>query len=293
MFPFRNCNTQVPRLHGTESEGQAVDQNRPPQDTLTVLVEFLYACQPCFNYLEATARSTEYQHFPPSDSRRLLLLYFSQELSNRVEQLVLNLARFNHICLEESHPHSLTHFCTGRFRFDHLRVSSFRYAMAVPYLANADSGWFKRMRWNVERCRHKAGSEQATGREEVISTEYYFLCYEDVLDIKRNLYGANGYKFERMWTIGQWIQLRPDPTRENIREWILSGLLQASYKRLLYLGEVEPTASVATDYLMQLLVDQQATEPELPRGAGFCVSCRQFCGPGRWFCDTCKQFDQD
>ncbi|XP_045902495.1 UPF0575 protein C19orf67 homolog isoform X1 [Micropterus dolomieu] len=244
-----------------ESEGLAAE-----------VPSFLYTCQPYFNHLESTTRSTMCQHISlPSDiyTRRVQLLDFSQQLCNRLEQLVLTYASYSLLCLDEAEPNSVSHFCIGQSQLGCLRMTTFLYCKLTPYLARVDTGLYKRMRWNVERLRdeRQQTDEELGGenekREVVGDTEYYFLCYEDIpnthTDANRDSKGVSHADVLRMWSIGQWVQVNPDPDTEDIYDWIMCEVPQANYHRLLFLGSDEPSICSATDVLQELLLSHQTT----------------------------------
>ncbi|XP_041790370.1 UPF0575 protein C19orf67 homolog [Chelmon rostratus] len=233
---------------------------------------FLFTCQPFFNHLESTARSTVSQLTSLSFDiykGHLQLLDLCQQLCDRLEQLVLTYASYNLLCLDETEPNSVSHFCIGQSQFGGLRLTVFLYCKLTPYLARVDTGLYKRMRWNVDRLAdeqqhtdEKQGGEREakTARE----TEFYFLCYEDVsnahAEAGRNSQDVSLGNMVRMWSIGQWVQENPDPNTEDINDWIMCEVPQATYHRLLLLGSDEPSSCSATDFLQQLLLSQQTTE---------------------------------
>lgn len=45
----------------------------------------------------------------------------------------------------------MSHFCIGQSQLGGLRLTTFRYSKPAPYLAQVDTGLYKRMRWNVDR----------------------------------------------------------------------------------------------------------------------------------------------
>lgn len=48
----------------------------------------------------------------------------------------------------------------------------------------------------------------------------FFLCYEDILNEPAEVDGASqGSSMVRMWSIGQWVQVKPDPNTEDIYDW--------------------------------------------------------------------------
>ncbi|KAF7659496.1 hypothetical protein LDENG_00297120 [Lucifuga dentata] len=230
-------------------------------DFAALVPTLLYTCQPYFNYLESTARTALHQNTPLSSKISSKLFSFSQQLCERLEQLVLTYANSNLLSLNEAEPDSVSHFCIGRCEVGQLRLTTFVYPQPMPYLAWADTGLYKRMRWNVERLRvNQPESTDDDGstveREEVTDTEYYFLCYEDIVVAQQNPDRDGQGNTSRMWTIGQWSQVSPDPDTEDIYDWILCDLPQAEYKKLLFLGSVEPSACSATTCLLEVLLAQ-------------------------------------
>ncbi|KAF3687494.1 UPF0575 protein C19orf67 -like protein [Channa argus] len=183
-------------------------QGHVERDALAAaVVSFLYTCQPYFNHLESTVRSTRTQHtslalniytqlleqtffYVKNICRGLLDIY--QQLCDKLEQLVLSCASYNLLCLEETEPNS------------------------------------------------------------------YFLCYEDIPNTHAETdWGRPGFSdgnVVRMWSIGQWVQVDPDPITETIDDWILCDVPQANYNKLLFLGIEEPSCCIATDYMQQLLL---------------------------------------
>ncbi|KAM6940574.1 UPF0575 protein C19orf67 homolog [Xenentodon cancila] len=219
----------------------------------------LHTCQPFFNHLESAARSnmSAYNHLNVEIGSKLL--DFSQQLCDRLEQLVLAYASFGLLCLDEMEPRSVSHFCIGQCRFDRLRLTTFRYCQPTPYLARANTGLYKRMRWNVERLGEEQRDEESRGTcddrpgEAVLHTDYYFLCYEDIPSIHAEVGKDDQAAVERMWSIGKWVQVNPDPKEDDISDWIMCEVPHAAYLRLLLLGHNEPSSCSATDFLLQLL----------------------------------------
>ncbi|KAJ8363444.1 hypothetical protein SKAU_G00122750 [Synaphobranchus kaupii] len=76
----------------------------PKEGLALVVPTFLRTCQPYFTYLESTARSSMPQQVALPTYIRTRLLGFSQQLSSRLEQLVLTYASFNFLSLEETDP---------------------------------------------------------------------------------------------------------------------------------------------------------------------------------------------
>ncbi|PWA32646.1 UPF0575 protein C19orf67 homolog [Gambusia affinis] len=218
----------------------------------------LYTCQPYFNHLESTSRSAVSlcAHKPAEFCSKLLS--FSQQLCDRLEQLLLTYASYDLISLDETEPNSISHFCVGQVQLGQMKVTAFRYCKPTPYLSRVDTGVYKRMRWNVERLQEDHRRGEDSEEEEEIQTDYYFLCYEDIhnthADPDSESEDASNDNVVRMWSIGQWVQVKPERTTNNIYDWILCEVPEASYRRLLFLGRNEPSSCTATDYLQQLLL---------------------------------------
>ncbi|XP_047434135.1 UPF0575 protein C19orf67 homolog [Mugil cephalus] len=232
------------------------------------VLSFLYICQPYFNHLESTARGIVAQHLSAyrHSHNGKGLLDFSQQLCERLEQLLLTCSSYS-LCLDEAEPTSVSHFCIGQIHLGQLRLTIFRYCKPMPYLARVDTGLYKRMRWNVERLgrgqpqddKEQTGQREGREAETGHDTDYYFLCYEDIsnphAEADRDNSGVSSHsKVVRMWSIGQWVQVNPDPDTENISDWIICEVPQATYHRLLFLGREEPSSCSATDCLQQLLL---------------------------------------
>ncbi|XP_037619896.1 UPF0575 protein C19orf67 homolog isoform X1 [Sebastes umbrosus] len=240
----------------------ANEQGHLEREALAAAVtSFLYTCQPYFNHLEST--STLSQHTPlPFNTytrQRMQLLDFSQQLCDRLEQLVLTYASYNLLCLDETEPNSVSPFCIGQRHLGPLRLTAFRYCKPTPYLARVDTGLHKRMRWNVERLPDEQQTDEEREEEIVGDTEYYFLCYEDIPNAHAEAGGdcqsVSHGNVVRMWSIGQWVQVFPDT--DDIYDWILCEVPRGSYHRLLFLGSEEPSSCSATDCMQQLLSSHQ------------------------------------
>ncbi|CAJ1053635.1 UPF0575 protein C19orf67 homolog isoform X1 [Xyrichtys novacula] len=246
--------------------GQARD------DPADILRRFLCTCQPYFNLVESTMRSTVNICNPLHSNIYRGLFYSSQQLCDRLEQLVLACAGYNLVCLDETEPNSVSQFCIGQIHLGQLKVTIFRYVTPTPYLSRVNMGLYKRMRWNVERLQDGAQQLQQTGEgksggsmegeeDTVSNTEYYFLCCEDVPNPHTNYswedQGFTDGNFVRMWSIGQWVQVDPNPNTEDICDWILCEVPQAQYRLLLSLSQHEPSNQSATDSLLRLLLEQE------------------------------------
>ncbi|KAK9539987.1 hypothetical protein VZT92_002465 [Zoarces viviparus] len=218
---------------------------------------FLSNCQPYFNHLEYLRFHKSQHTLLPLDSYTWLL-DFSQQLRDRLEQLVLTYASYNLLCLDETNPNSVSPYCMGQSKLGPLRVAEFRYFKPMPYLAQVHTGLYKRMRWNVVRLREEQREEGEN--ERVDDTEYYFLCYEDIPNAHADA-GGNGVSHGnavRTWSIGKWVQVTPDT--DDLYDWIMCEVPQADYRRLLFLGSDEPSSSSATVRLQQMLLSQQTAE---------------------------------
>ncbi|KAM9769972.1 UPF0575 protein C19orf67 homolog [Menidia menidia] len=181
----------------------------------------------------------------------------------------------------------MSHFCIGQSQLGQMKLTIFRYCKPTPYLARVNSGLYKRMRWNVERIlyeKHQDGDcdDSGCGSEsfstlyfvlstytlsrlkavQAISFSYfvhfsYFLCYEDISNTHKEAdrvsQDVSRDSLTRMWSIGQWVQVNPDPKTEDISDWITCEVPQANYHRLLFLGHEEPSSCIATNCLQQLL----------------------------------------
>ncbi|KAF7198975.1 UPF0575 protein C19orf67 homolog isoform X2 [Nothobranchius furzeri] len=222
----------------------------------------LYTCRPYFDYLETTARSTLTQYSHLSFDMRSKLLDFSQQLCEKLEQLVLTFSDHGLVSVDETEPNSISHFCIGQTHLDRLKLSGFRYCKPTPYLSQSKTGLYKRMRWNVERPHDKQQREEDDeDAEDKTHTDYYFLCYEDIPNAHAEAGGGRDGVTHgdvvRMWSIGQWVQVNPDPKTEDLEDWILCEVPEGSYRRLLCLGQDEPSSRTATDHLQQLLLSCQ------------------------------------
>ncbi|XP_066505138.1 UPF0575 protein C19orf67 homolog isoform X1 [Hoplias malabaricus] len=256
-----------------------------------VVPAFLHTCQPYFTYLESTARNSAPGHTPLPRYIRTRLLQFSQQLCSRLEHLLIMYASFGCISLEEADPLCISHFNIGQCQIDNIRMSIFRYCVPSPFLASMDSGLYKSMRWNVERkISPKRGTGEAEKKEREIggtqqteveeneenkegmlegeqynSTEYFFLCCEDVpvVDGRGHSVKEKTDKrtedrvVKRMWFVGQWVQTSPNPDTEDIYEWILCTIPKGQYRKLACLGEEEPSTCIATDCLLGVLLSRQ------------------------------------
>ncbi|MED6292922.1 hypothetical protein CHARACLAT_005540 [Characodon lateralis] len=219
----------------------------------------LYTCQPYLNHLESTGRSTVSLCAHKHADLCSKLLDFSQQLCDRLEQLLLTYASYDLISLDEAEPNSTSHFCIGQIQLGGMKLTTFRYCKPTPYLSHADTGVYKRMRWNVERLeKEQQRGDDSEEEEEEIQPDFYFLCYEDIPNTHADPDTENkdvcNENVVRMWSIGQWVQVNPEPTTEDIYDWILCEVPEGSYHRLLFLGPDEPSSCMATDYLQQLLL---------------------------------------
>uniref|UniRef100_A0A3P9IDF7 Si:ch211-214c7.5 n=1 Tax=Oryzias latipes TaxID=8090 RepID=A0A3P9IDF7_ORYLA len=216
------------------------------QALAAAVTTLLYTCQPFFRRLESTARS------PASKPSHLSaeLLDFSQQLCERLEQLLLTYARYGILSVDEAEADSVSHFCIGRCRLGRLKLTIFRYCKPTPYLSRVDTGLYKRMRWNVERLPTDADGDEEE-EESDRHTDYFFLCCEDLPN--QSDQGAL-----RVWSIGQWVQLDPDPQTVDLYDWILCDVPRGDFQKILCLGCTEPSSCSATDVLQQLLLQRRS-----------------------------------
>ncbi|XP_053471850.1 UPF0575 protein C19orf67 homolog [Ictalurus furcatus] len=259
-------------------------EDRAQNESSALLVpKFLRMCQPYFNYLESTARNTSPGRTPLPQYIRTRLLEFCEQLCSRLEELIITYASYGYLTLTETDPTCVSHLYIGQCQVDNIKLSIFRYCQPTPFLASTSKGLYKRMRWNVERkIGTEAGREEekndnrtevkqemegeqeakGVGGTESNSTEYYFLCYEDIHLVEGEALREQTDRRPgqeavlRMWSVGKWVQIYPDPDTEDINDWVLCAIPQGQYKPLVYLGEEEPLSCVATDRLLGVLLSQ-------------------------------------
>ncbi|XP_072319720.1 UPF0575 protein C19orf67 homolog [Eucyclogobius newberryi] len=208
---------------------------------------FLFTCQPYFNHLESIVRGPLSESNHQSLYTRFQLFDFSQTLCNKLESLILTCASNNLLSLDETDPDSISHFHIGQCGLGPLRVTIFRFCQPTPYLAQVDTGYYKRMRWNVDRL----------GQMETDNTEFYFLCCEGVNTLPAGASHSASHG-GIVWSLGQWVQASPET--DDINDWILCEVPQGAYLKRVILGSEEPSCRVATDQLLQLLtLDQSST----------------------------------
>nr|XP_020656001.1 UPF0575 protein C19orf67 homolog isoform X3 [Pogona vitticeps] len=204
---------------------------------------FLHMCQPYFHYLESTARScTPYLRLPQEPVRRRVSLPV-----RRGEGLEWSGGR---LC-----PGSVSCFFCGKFWLNEVRqVSIFQYCISAPYTAaHVPHNLYKKMRWNLDIL------EGSAGRNQTPQTEYYFLCFRDTGDEKT-------VKMQKLWSIGRWVPLDPDSEHSSdVLSWVLCHQPMGDYQQLLTIGFEEPSHTLATDLLVQMLNAQstgaQSTGP--------------------------------
>ncbi|XP_057699155.1 UPF0575 protein C19orf67 homolog [Corythoichthys intestinalis] len=210
-----------------------------------VLRSFISACQPYFHFLESNGRNAL---FYDNKNKHEQLLELSQEMCDKLECLVLKFATRELVTLDDSDPeNSMAHFRIGHLKVKQLKlkVTSFRYCKPTPYLARVNTGIFKRMRWNVEPYDSSINTP----------SKYYYMCCEKIPN------HADSDKLHtkdvQMWSIGQWVQVKPDPNTESIFDWVLCDVPEGAFEKLLDLGKKEPSSSKATDHLLQLLASKE------------------------------------
>ncbi|XP_029992758.1 UPF0575 protein C19orf67 homolog isoform X2 [Sphaeramia orbicularis] len=226
----------------------------------TAVEKLLDTCQPYFDDLESTAQSAMHAHAPPSLEIIKMceqLWDHSQQLHEKLEELVLTCANYKVLCLSEREPHSVSHFYIGQFCVDGIRVTTFRYCKPTPYLARENTGLYKRIRWNIQRLEDQPQTDRGQGGMSD-NNDYYFLCYEDInghRDFDRDNHGAaehSGDDKVKLWYIVKWVQVYPAPN-----DWICGEVPEvpaATYERMSFMGLDEPSCRSATDCLLQRLL---------------------------------------
>ncbi|XP_018617157.1 UPF0575 protein C19orf67 homolog [Scleropages formosus] len=242
----------------------------PKEAFVHVVPAFLHRCHPYFTYLEFRARSYWPSHRSIPTCIRNRLLELTQKLCIQLERLIVMYASFDILSLDESDPCGFSHFYIGQCLMGPFKVSMFRYCQPSSFLADDEeglNGFYKCMRWNVERYKEyleemdankkKVEDEEKMDRRE---PDYYFMCYKDVPWLKAQKWCKEQGNQEiplggtvRLWSLGQWVQADPDPTNEDILDWVLCKRPKGLFKLLRCLGPNEPSVSEATDYLLGVL----------------------------------------
>ncbi|XP_019519664.1 PREDICTED: UPF0575 protein C19orf67 homolog [Hipposideros armiger] len=226
---------------------------------------FLKMCEPYFLYLEAAARSVPPIYGALQELVRKGLLEISQQLTLRLEQLVLMYASFGFVDLEETDPLSISCFFCGRFSISPFHeVSIFRYCAPAAYTASRFPRYlYKKMRWNLETNSEPGGQEQGS------HVDYYFLCYRDTWEDTGKSPANSCSQIQKLWSIGRWVPL--GPAEDDLYSWILCPQPPGDYQQLLTIGFEEPSHMLATDLLVQILTGQAG--PARPPSAA---------GPAAW-----------
>ncbi|XP_060037392.1 UPF0575 protein C19orf67 homolog isoform X2 [Erinaceus europaeus] len=213
---------------------------------------FLQTCQPYFLYLEATARSVPPIYGALQELVRKGLLDISQQLTLRLEQLVLMYASCGFVGLDDTDPLSTSCFFCGRFSIGPAHeVSIFRYCVPAAYTAARFPRYlYKRMRWNLETI------QEPGVRGQDPHVEYYFLCYRDTWEDTGKSPANSCPQIQKLWSIGRWVPLGPPD--EDLYSWILCSQPPGDYQQLLTIGFEEPSHVLATDLLVQILTGQAA-----------------------------------
>ncbi|KAL2764449.1 UPF0575 protein C19orf67, partial [Daubentonia madagascariensis] len=226
---------------------------------------FLQMCEPYFLYLEAAARSVPPIYGALQDLVRKGLLEISQQLTLRLEQLVLMYASFGFVDLEETDPLSISCFFCGKFSISPSHeVSIFRYCAPAAYTAGRFPRYlYKKMRWNLETI------PEPSGRGQDSHVNYYFLCYRDTWEDTGKSPANSCPQIQKLWSIGRWVPL--GPAEDDLYSWILCPQPPGDYQQLLTIGFEEPSHTLATDLLVQILTGQAG--PARPPSAA---------GPAAW-----------
>uniref|UniRef100_A0A8C3HCN9 Chromosome 19 open reading frame 67 n=1 Tax=Chrysemys picta bellii TaxID=8478 RepID=A0A8C3HCN9_CHRPI len=209
---------------------------------------FLQMCQPYFEYLESTARSYNSSLGGLQASVRKRLLEISEQLALRLEQLVLMYASFSFVSLEDTDPFNVSCFFCGRFWLSEWRqVSVFRFCISAPYTAaRLPRNLYKKMRWNLDVLEEGAGSSGVDGGVHLASHwALYFLCFRDTGR-------ENAVKMQKLWSIGRWVPLDPD-AEHSYDVLVLCPQPTGDFQPLLTIGFEEPSHTLATDLLVQIL----------------------------------------
>ncbi|KAK7798989.1 hypothetical protein U0070_000376 [Myodes glareolus] len=226
---------------------------------------FLTMCEPYFLYLEAAARSVPPIYGALQELVRKGLLEISQQLTLRLEQLVLMYASFGFVDLEETNPLSISCFFCGRFSISPSHdVSIFRYCTPAAYTASHFPRYlYKKMRWNLET------TTEASSQGPDSHVDYYFLCYRDTWEDAGQGPANSCPQIQKLWSIGRWMPL--GPAEDDLDSWILCPQPPGDYQQLLTIGFEEPSHVLATDLLVQILMGQVG--PARPPSAA---------GPSAW-----------
>ncbi|XP_049733107.1 UPF0575 protein C19orf67 homolog [Elephas maximus indicus] len=214
---------------------------------------FLKMCEPYFLYLEAAARSVPPIYGTLQELVRKGLLEISQQLTLRLEQLVLMYASFGLVDLEETDPLSISCFFCGRFSISPSHeVSIFRYCAPAAYTASRFPRYlYKKMRWNLETTPEPSSWGQDS------HVDYYFLCYRDTWEDTGKSPVNSCAQIQKLWSIGRWVPL--GPVDDDLYSWILCPQPPGDYQQLLTIGFEEPSHMLATDLLVQILTGQAGT----------------------------------
>nr|XP_020139531.1 UPF0575 protein C19orf67 homolog isoform X2 [Microcebus murinus] len=191
---------------------------------------FLQMCEPYFLYLEAAARSMPPIYGALQELIRkgvcvcFQLLEISQQLTLRLEQLVLMYASFGFVSLEDTDPLSISCFFCGRFSISPSHeVSIFRYCAPAAYTASRFPRYlYKKMRWSLETMPEPGGRGQDS------HVDYYFLCYRDTWEDTGKSPANSCPQIQKLWSIGRWVPL--GPAEDDIYSWSLHSSLPASLK---------------------------------------------------------------
>ncbi|XP_006100389.1 UPF0575 protein C19orf67 homolog [Myotis lucifugus] len=222
---------------------------------------FLKMCEPYFLYLEAAARSVPPIYGALQELVRKGLLEISQQLTLRLEQLVLMYASFGFVELEETDPLSISCFFCGRFSISPSHeVSIFRYCAPAAYTTSRFPRYlYKKMRWNLET------TPDPSSRGQDSHVDYYFLCYRDTWEDTGKSPANSCPQIQKLWSIGRWVPL--GPAEDDLYSWILCPQPSGDYQQLLTIGFEEPSHMLATDLLVQILTGQ-AGPARSPSAAG-------------------------
>ncbi|XP_038627702.1 UPF0575 protein C19orf67 homolog [Tachyglossus aculeatus] len=229
----------------------------------------LQMCQPFFQFVESSARGSCQSsgnllgnlpgnllgNLPKNltSTVRKQLLDVSQQLALRLEQLIILYATSNLVTLEDTNPLSISCFFCGKFSLSAShQISIFRYCTPNPYTSRClPRHLYKKMRWNVEI------TPQPGSKNPVIQEEYYFLCYRDSSSKKGKKTSSKRTRNRKVWSLGRWVPLVPDKNEiSDIYAWVLCIQPSGDYQQLLTIGFEEPSHTMATNLLVQVLTGQ-------------------------------------
>ncbi|XP_031803558.1 UPF0575 protein C19orf67 homolog isoform X3 [Sarcophilus harrisii] len=96
----------------------------------------------------------------------------------------------------------------------------------------------------------------------------YFLCYRDTWEDTGKSPANSCAQIQKLWSIGRWVPLGPGQDgSSDIYSWILCPQPPGEYQQLLTIGFEEPSHTLATDLLVQILTGQAGSAGRAPSTA--------------------------